>query len=146
VNTPGDVKTNGWGASVEYLLGKNYSVSGNLYSDVIGDLPAGFVSYFNTPKYRANIIFGNSGFGKKNRLAFNAVFRWTDSFFYEGFFGSGQMPAYKTVDAMVSYKFPETKSLIKLGATNLFNKYYRTGWGNPQIGGLYYISYGWNVF
>eukprot|EP01137_Pigoraptor_chileana_P011295 Opistho-2@61917 len=146
VNTPGDVKTSGWGASAEYLLPKNYSVSGNLYSDIIGDLPAGFISYFNTPKYRVNMAFNNSGFGKNDRFGFSVVYRWTNSFRYEGTFGAGQMPYTRTVDAMVSYKLPATKSLIKVGATNLLNTYYRTGWGNPQIGGLYYVSFGWNVF
>lgn len=145
-NTPGNVKTSGWGASVEYLLPRNFSVSGNLYHDEIGNLPAGFVSYFNTPKYRVNMAFANSGFGKDNRFGFNIVYRWANSFYYEGTFGAGMVPWIRTVDAMVSYKIPSTKSLIKIGATNLFNKYYRTGWGNPQIGGLYYISYGWNVF
>lgn len=146
VNTPGDVKTNGWGASLEYLLPKNFSVSGNVYSDNIGDLPAGFISYFNTPKYRMNLALNNSGFGKGDRYGFSMVYRWTDSFHYEGTFGAGHMPSTRTLDAMVSYKLPATKSLIKLGATNLLNTYYRTGWGNPQIGGLYYVSFGWNVF
>ncbi len=146
VNAPGNVKTSGWGASAEYLLGNNYSVSGNLYSDQIGDLPAGFISYFNTAKYRTNLTFANSGFGKDKRYGFNIIYRWSDSFFYEGTFSTGTVPSIKTLDAMVSYKFPESKSLVKLGATNVFNKYYRTGMGNPQIGGLYYISFGWNVF
>ena len=146
VNTPGDVKTNGWGASAEYLMDKNYSVTANIYSDVIGDLPTGFVSYFNTPKYRANLSFNNSGFGKDNRFGFSLVYRWVDKFTYEGTFAVGDMPSYGTVDGMVSYKLPSTKSLIKLGATNLTNSYYRTGFGNPSIGGLYYISYAWNVF
>ncbi|MCW3088219.1 MAG: hypothetical protein JWQ78_1605 [Sediminibacterium sp.] len=146
VNTPGEVKTSGWGASVEYLLGNNYSVSGNLYSDRIGDLPAGFVSYFNTPKYRVNMALNNTGFGKDNRFGFSVVYRWTNTFMYEGTFAVGQVPYVRTVDAMVSYKFPSTKSLVKVGATNLFNKYYRTGYGNPEIGGLYYVSFGWNVF
>ena len=146
VNTPGNVHTSGWGASLEYLLPKNYSISGNLYSDNIGVLPTGFVSYFNSPKYRANLAFNNSGFGKDNRFGFSVVYRWTDTFFYEGTFSVGQIPSNQTLDAVVSYKLPATKSLIKLGATNLFNKYYRTGFGNPQIGGLYYVSYGFNVF
>ncbi len=146
VNTPGDVKTSGWGASVEYLLPKNFSLSGNLYHDEIGTLPPGFTSYFNTPKYRVNMAFNNSGFGKDSRFGFSVVYRWTNTFIYEGTFSSGQLPYLRTVDAMVSYKLPSTKSLIKLGATNLFNKYYQTGYGNPSIGGLYYISYGWNVF
>ncbi len=146
VNTPGNVKTMGWGVSAEYLMPKNYSVSANLYSDEIGDLPVGFTSYFNTPKYRTNIAFNNSGFLKDNRYGFSVVYRWVDKFFYEGTFGSGQMPSYGTLDAVISYKFPVSKSLVKLGATNVFNKYYSTGWGNPSIGGLYYVSFGWNVF
>lgn len=145
-NTAGDVKTMGWGASAEYLMPKNFSVSGNVYHDEIGALPTGFTSYFNTPKYRVNMAFNNTGFGKDNRFGFSVVYRWANSFYYEGTFTSGMVPYIRTVDAMVSYKLPSTKSLIKLGATNLFNKYYTTGYGNPSIGGLYYISYGWNVF
>lgn len=146
VNTPGDVKTTGWGASAEYLLPKNFSVSANIYHDEIGSLPAGFVSYFNTPKYRVNATLANSGFGKGERFGFNIVYRWANSFYYEGTFGAGMVPWIRTIDASVSYKLPSTKSLIKIGGTNIFNKYYRTGWGNPQIGGLYYISFGYNVF
>lgn len=146
VNSPGDVKTTGWGASAEYMLPKNFSVSANIYHDEIGSLPAGFVSYFNTPKYRINATLSNSGFGKDERFGFNIVYRWANSFYYEGTFGAGMVPWIRTVDAAVSYKLPSTKSLIKIGGTNIFNKYYRTGWGNPQIGALYYVSYGWNVF
>jgi len=145
-NAPGSVDVKGWGASMEYLMPKNFSVNANLYSDVIGELPAGFVSYFNTPKYRFNAGFSNSGFGKDNRYGFNVTYRWVDSFNYEGTFAVGQVPSYSTVDAMVSYKLPSIKSLIKVGGTNIFNKYYYNGFGNVQIGGLYYVSFGWNVF
>jgi outer membrane receptor protein involved in Fe transport len=146
VNQTTDVTTNGWGASVEYLLPKNFSISGNVYSDVIGPTPSGFVTYFNTPKYRGNAAFNNSGFGPKNLFGFSVVYRWLQGFHYDGTFAAGEVPAYKTLDAMVSMKLPKTKSLIKIGGTNILNKYYRTGYGNPQIGGLYYISFGWNVF
>lgn len=146
VNAPGEVSTSGWGASAEYLLPNNFSFSGNLYHDEIGELPAGFVSYFNTPKYRVNMALNNSGFGKDKRYGFSVVYRWQNSFYYEGTFGVGMVPWMRTVDAMVSYKLPATKSMIKIGGTNIFNRYYRTGWGNPQIGGLFYVSYGWNVF
>lgn len=145
-NAPGNVNVNGWGASVEYMLPKNFNFTANVYSDIIGDLPTGFVSYFNTAKYRANIGFNNTGFGKDNRFGFNIVYRWVDSFFYQGTFAEGPVPSYTTVDAAVSYKIPSTKSLIKIGGTNIFNKYYVNAFGNPQIGGLYYISFGWNVF
>lgn len=146
VNAPGKVKVSGWGASAEYLFPKNYSVNANVYSDVIGDLPAGFVSYFNTPKYRFNAGFSNSGFGKENRFGFNVTYKWVDGFYYEGTFAVGNVPSYSTFDAQVSYKLLKTKSIIKLGGTNLLNKYYTNGYGNVQIGGLYYLSFGWNVF
>ena len=113
---------------------------------MIGTLPDGFVSYFNTPKYRTNIALNNSGFGKDKLFGFSLIYRWVDKFTYEGTFAVGDMPAYGTLDGMVSYKLPAIKSLIKLGATNITNNYYRTGFGNPQIGGLYYISFGYNVF
>jgi outer membrane receptor protein involved in Fe transport len=146
VNQSTDVSTNGWGASIEYLMPKNFSISGNVYSDKIGETPVGFVTYFNTPKYRVNAAFNNSGFGPKNLLGFSIVYRWLDSFHYDGTFAAGEVPSYKTLDAMVSLKFPKTKSMLKVGGTNILNKYYRTGYGNPQIGGLYYVSFGWNVF
>ncbi len=146
VNAPGTVDVNGWGASAEYLLPKNFSINANVYSDVIGDLPAGFISYFNTPKTRFNAGFGNSGFGKDNRFGFNVLYRWVDTFMYEGTFVSGQVPSYSTVDAQVNYKFLKSKSILKIGGSNILNKYYVNGFGNAQIGGLYYISFGWNVF
>ncbi len=146
VNQTTDVNTNGWGASVEYLMPKNFSISANVYSDVIGETPVGFVTYFNTPKYRGNAAFNNSGFGPKNLLGFSIVYRWLQGFHYDGTFAAGEVPAYKTLDAMISLKLPKTRSLVKIGGTNILNQYYRTGYGNPQIGGLYYISFGYNVF
>ena len=74
------------------------------------------------------------------------MYRWVDTFMYEGTFAVGQVPSYSTVDAQVSYKLPKTKSIIKVGGTNILNKYYTNGFGNIQIGGLYYLSFGWNVF
>jgi outer membrane receptor protein involved in Fe transport len=146
VNSTGSVNVKGWGASAEYLLPKNFSVNANVYSDVIGDLPPGFISYFNTPKTRFNAGFGNTGFGKDNRFGFNVLYRWVDTFFYEGTFATGQVPSYSTVDAQVNYKFLKSKSILKIGGTNIFNKYYINGFGNIQIGGLYYVSFAWNVF
>jgi len=36
--------------------------------------------------------------------------------------------------------------LLKLGGTNITNHYYRSAFGNPYIGALYYVSIGYNVF
>lgn len=145
VNAPGKVKTYGWGASIDYLLPKGFTLGLNASSDVLNDVPAGFRAFFNAPKYRTNVSVGNTGFGKKKLVGFNLMWRWQESFFYESDFIQGQLPAYHTVDASVNFKAPKIKSVIKVGANNLLNSYYRTAIANPSIGGLYYVSFAYNV-
>jgi outer membrane receptor protein involved in Fe transport len=145
-NSTQKVKTSGWGLSLDYLLPANFSVSSSIYGDQIGDLEAGFVSYFNTPKMRTNVSLNNSGFAFKNRLGFSAIYRYQDSFTYEGTFGVGRVSSFNTLDAVLTYKLPSMKSLLKLGGTNIMNTYYNTAHGSPQIGGLYYVSFAYNVF
>ncbi|MBL7727753.1 MAG: TonB-dependent receptor, partial [Dinghuibacter sp.] len=110
------------------------------------DVDEGLIASFNSPKYRTNLNFGNNAFGFKKRLGFNVAYRWQDSYFYESDFANGQLPAVHTLDAQVSYKLPAAKSIFKIGANNLLNQYYRTGFGNPMMGGIYYVSFGYNVF
>lgn len=145
-NTEGKVTTYGYGLSLDYQLPRGFIVGGNFSSDVLEDVPAGFIAFFNAPKYRSNLYVGNSGLGKQKRLGFNFTWKWQDAFFYESDFATGDVPAYHTVDGQVSWKVPQINSVFRLGANNLLNQYYRTGTGNPSIGGLYYVSYGYNLF
>ncbi len=143
-NAATTLKSFGWGLSAEYKLYKSYLLTANVSGDQLNDAPAGLVTFYNTPKLRYNIglsnpnVCGNWGFGIN--------YRWQDAFLWEGTFGTGDVPAYGAVDGFVSYKFSSIKSLFKIGATNLTNKYYTSAFGNPQIGGLYYASFGFNVF
>ncbi len=146
VNTTSKVKTLGWGIGLDYRLPKNFLVGVNASSDELKDVPVGFKTYFSTPKYRTNVSFGNNGFAYKKRVGFNVVYRWQDAFFYESDFTNGNIPAVHTLDAQISYKIPSAKTLIKIGATNLLNEYYTNGVGNSIVGGLYYVSLGYNVF
>lgn len=146
--TNSDTKVNAWGAGLgfDYKMAKNYFSFFNAYTDNLTNVPSGFQVGFNTPKYRLNAGFGNSGLGKKQRIGFNAVLRWQDDFFWEGAgFVDGTVKAYTTLDAQVNYKFPKIKSMIKIGGTNITNKFYQTGFGNPYIGGMYYLSLAYNV-
>jgi hypothetical protein len=143
-NSPTPVKARGWGIGGEYQLNKGFRIMANAYSDQLIDVPENLVSFFNTPKYRYNIGFANPNFYKG--IGFNIIHKWQDEINWEGTFGTGKIPAFGTVDAQVSYKLGKTNNLIKLGATNLLNNYYRNAFGNPYIGGLYYISFGYNVF
>lgn len=146
VNSTQKVNTHGWGASAEYLLPNNFAVNANVYSDEITNVPADFVAFYNTPKYRANIGLSNLGFLYKKRVGFSLQYRYQDAFYYENDFGAGNVDAFSTLDAQINYKFPAIKSMIKLGATNLTNHYYITAFGNPAIGGLYYASFAYNIF
>jgi outer membrane receptor protein involved in Fe transport len=144
-NSAAKVKTHGFGLGMDYLLPGNFSLFLNGYSDVITGVPPNFQAYFNTPKYRVNAGFANSGLGKKRAFGCNVMLHWQDAFMWEGELANGPVKAYATVDAQVSYKIPKWRSMIKLGGTNIFNNYYKSGYANPEIGGLYYISVGFNL-
>ncbi|MEP7258798.1 MAG: TonB-dependent receptor, partial [Flavitalea sp.] len=145
-NSSGKVKTYGFGASMDYLLPRNFMLTLNLSSDHIGNVEPGFVAFFNAPSYRLVAGFGNSGFGYQKRFGFNINIRNQDGFYYESDFRQGNIDGYTTLDAQVSYKFPQQRSILKVGGTNIFNSYYKTAFGNPAIGGIYYVSFGYNVF
>ena len=146
INSPDKVKTFGFGASVDYRLPKNFSIGANIASDNLTNVPENFVAYFNAPKYKLNANISNNGFGPKNRLGFTVAYRYQQALLYEGDFATGNLPEVHTVDAQFSFKLPKTKSIIKLGANNLLNSYYYNAIGNSQIGGLYYVSFGYNVY
>jgi outer membrane receptor for ferrienterochelin and colicin len=145
VNSPEKVKTYGWGAGLEYLIRSNLVVNANASSDKIKDVPSGFRAFFNAPELRTVLSLANTGFGKRKVLGYNITWRWQQGFFYENDFTQGDLPAYNTVDASFNIKLPKTKSMLKIGATNMLNEYYRTAVGNPSIGGLYYVSFAYGV-
>lgn len=146
VNSSTRVKTYGFGLGADYLLPKSYSVFFNAYSDVLTDVPSGFQSYFNTPKYRFNAGIANSGLGKKKVIGFNLSWHWQDAFNWDGELANGPVNAFTTIDAQVTYKIPAISSMVRLGATNLTNHYYKNAFANPEIGGIYYLSFGYNIF
>jgi outer membrane receptor protein involved in Fe transport len=145
VNSPQKVKTYGWGAGAEYLIRSNLIVSANASSDKLKDVPSGFRAFFNAPELRTVLSLANTGFGKNKVLGYNVTWRWQQGFFYENDFTQGDLPAFNTVDASLNVKLPKIKSMLKIGATNMLNEYYRTAIGNPGIGGLYYVSFAYGV-
>jgi outer membrane receptor protein involved in Fe transport len=145
-NVDSKVKTYGFGLGLDYTLPHNFFVNANFSSDKLSDVPVNFQAQFNAPLYRVGASLSNTGFGCNKRFGFNVGWRWQDKVDYTGDFASGEIPAYHSVDGQVSYKFPVQKILLKLGGTNLLNQYYRNGFGNASVGGLYYFSVGYNLF
>ena len=147
VNSTDKVKTYGFGLSVDYRLPLNFTIGANVASDNLKDVPSNFVAFFNSPKYKANASIGNSGFGPGKRLGFNVAYRYQGGFLYQADFATGNLPAVQTLDAQISLKLPKAnKSVIKFGATNLLNQYYYNAIGNAQVGGLYFVSFGYNIY
>ena len=146
VNSGDKVKTYGFGIGFDLKLPMNFTFSSSLASDILKDVPTNFVAYFNSPKYKVNASLGNTGFGKGKRLGFNVAYRYQGEFLYQGDFATGNLPVVQTLDAQFNIKFPKTKSIIKFGASNLLNQYYYNAIGNSQIGGLYYVSFGYNLY
>ena len=138
------VKTIGWGIGGEYQFIKKYVIYGNVFSDKLNGVQAGTVTYFNAPKYRVNVGLRNENFYKN--FGFNVVYKWQDRNYYEGTFVTGTLPSFGWWDGQITYRPKETKSTFRLGATNIANNYQRTGFGSPAVGGMYYVSYGYNLF
>lgn len=142
-NSEQDVKATGWGVSLEYKFIKEFMLYGNVFSDKLTDASAGLITFFNAPRYRFNIGLRNDNVYKG--VGFNVVAKWQDNNYYEGTFVTGTLPYFTWVDAQITYRPVGTKSTFRLGGTNIGNNYYRTGYGSPAVGGLYYFSYGFNL-
>ena len=166
-NNFNEIYVNGWGLGLDYALGGGYNVSANyanqvgtitlknnfgvIVKDVFGtDIVKRKMSdpvvsrtqrnFFISPENRFNLVLSNPKVTKN--FGFNIAYRWTDKMWVEqgNTQGDIMLPSWQTIDASVMYKLPKYKTTVKLGASNLANKYYSQGYGLAQIGGLYYIS------
>ena len=145
-NSANEVSSYGGGIGIDFMMRRGFVLSGNLSSDNIDNPDPNFATYWNTPKYRMNLALSNTGFGFQKRFGFCINYRWQDSFYTEADFRQGDVSAFSTLDAQISYKLTEIRSQLKLGGTNILNKYYKTAFGNPAIGAVYYVSYAYNIF
>lgn len=150
VNSPTQLKNAGWAVGLDYLLPGNFTIGANVSSNYLIDrdqIPTGFVTQFNTPKYRYNLTLGNRNI-RNTGFGFNVVFRAQESFLWESSFANAEavvrqqtiIPAYSTLDAQISKRLPNIKSILKIGGTNLTGKLYTQSWGNPYVGSMFYVS------
>jgi outer membrane receptor protein involved in Fe transport len=142
-NSDQTVRALGWGLGFEYQLPKKYVVFGNVFNDELNGVPTGEITFFNAPNYRFNIGLRNENI--HHNIGFSIIYKWQGDNYYEGTFITGTLPSFGLVDLQISYSMPKSKSIIRFGATNFSNGYNRTGYGSPAVGGLYYMSYGYNL-
>ena len=144
-NSSNKVNTVGAGLGLQYVLPRGFFAGGNVAYNDLSNADANVLTQFNTPKVKFNVSVGN--YTIRKIFGFNLTYRWQESYLYESSFVSGTTPAFGTLDAQISMKLPKMQhSMIKIGATNLLNKYYSDAIGNSQIGGLYYVSLGYNIY
>ena len=91
-----------------------------------------------------NIKFANRNVTDNFGFAIN--YRWQDAFIWESSTGKGVIPAFGTLDAQVSYRLENLKSVLKLGGSNILNERYITSFANPNIGAIYYLSITFDEF
>lgn len=137
VNDPDKVESYGMALGIDYKVGK-FNLSTNGSYNALRNGSTALASEYNTPKYRFNVGVASREIAKN--VGFSTVYRWQDQFTWSSTFVTGTVPAYGTLDAQVSLKIPAYSSTIKLGSSNLLNQYYTTSYGNPEVGGMYYVS------
>ena len=152
-NSSQDITASGWALGLNYALSRGYVVSANIANNNLnGFTSSDELQYasFNTPKYRYNLTFTKRA-TNDSKIGFSANLKHQDGFTWESgfvqpsetgipFFSNTQVPAINNLDAQVNYKLSSMKSIIKVGATNLFGTPYIQAYGNPSIGSMYYIG------
>ncbi len=104
ISTDKPVTSYGWAVSIDYRFPKGYLVRGNVAFNTLEaaqDGKLGFETRFNSPDYRTNLSVSNPDFYKN--FGFNVNWHWQNEFLWQAAFGVGDIPAFHTVDAQVSY-------------------------------------------
>jgi outer membrane receptor protein involved in Fe transport len=139
-NSQSQVYNYGGSAGLRYTLAGGYLAGANatyarLDRTANGD---GLEDGFNTPRWAYNLSFANEN--AYQNVGFGVNFRHQVSYYSQTFLVNGTVPAYSSLDAQVSYHIPTAQVSLKLGASNVLNRYYTTYLGGPSVGGLYYLT------
>ena len=139
-NSKSAVRNFGAELDLRYLLNDHYTVSANGSYQTLKKTGAndGLEDGFNTPQWMANA--GITGTNICKRIGFGVSAKYQSSYYWQSFLINGTVPAVFNMDCMVSYTLVKPSINIKLGASNVFNNYYYSILGGPQLGGFYYTT------
>ncbi|MCB0838256.1 MAG: TonB-dependent receptor plug domain-containing protein, partial [Bacteroidetes bacterium] len=142
-NIDGEVTSTGAGLGLTYLSRKGYKLEGN-YSYIVYDAEEAIAQNpnyfpdFNTPRNSFHLMASNKNVYQG--LGFSAKFRWTEGYTFQSPNGQGEIDPFQVLDIAILYEAKPLKSIIKLGAANLFNNNYKPVYGGPRIGAQYYMG------
>lgn len=164
INYGRDIMYQGFGLGLEYALPRNFLLSGNLSNNTLNAggvglfdnqlnrnvLDDGTQVGFNTPKYRYNVALANRNINNSG-WGFNLTYRYQQATLWQDLIMPAiartptlnqqiLIPGFGTLDAQVSKRIPGIRSILKVGGSNILKNEYTTGWGNPTIGAMYYVS------
>jgi iron complex outermembrane receptor protein len=139
-NSQSQVYNYGGSAGLRYEAGRGYLLGANttytrLDRTENGD---GLEDGFNTPRWTYNLSLANEN--AYRNFGFGLNYRWQQGYYSQTFLVNGNVPAYHTLDAQLSYAVPAAQVRFKLGASNVLNTYYVSYLGGPSVGGLYYLA------
>jgi iron complex outermembrane receptor protein len=148
INSNGKVPSWGGVISLSYYVGKGITPYVNYtYTDLdqtnINNNQVAVLSGFNTPKHKINIGVNAAHVWKG--LGFSANFKWVNSYQWESPFANGIVPSYHTLDLQVYYEIAKIHSTIRVGGSNIYNNMHIEAVGSPEIGGLYYVAYAFDI-
>ncbi|MDN3657936.1 TonB-dependent receptor [Ferruginibacter paludis] len=130
----------GGSLGVKYNLLRNLLINANVAYAKLDRKTGndGLEDGFNTPKWITNITLSSDHLYKG--IGAGITYKWQSSYYWQSFLVNGQVPAYGSMDVQMNYQFKKPGVSVKLGATNLLNRYYYSFLGGPSIGGLYYST------
>ncbi|MFH7015993.1 carboxypeptidase-like regulatory domain-containing protein [Flavobacterium sp. FlaQc-47] len=141
-NTTAQVSSLGFGIGLSKKIYKDFEIGANYnyaqFDFNQADDPS-FIAGFNTPKHRIKASLGNAKVIKN--LGFNVNVRWNTEYLWQSSFGDGMVPENTVLDAQINYAFTKLKSVIKVGATNLFGSDYLQVIGAGAIGQQWFVSW-----
>lgn len=139
-NSRTTIQTYGFSAGLRYRTQKGLNVFANATYSKLSKASDedGLEDGFNTPEWlwngglSADRIFGRLGGG----LSVHGQ----STYYWQSFLVNGDVPAYASFDAHLVHPLFRDRVSVRLGASNLFNNYYRSILGGPSIGGQYYLA------
>ena len=140
-NSQSTVYNYGGSFGLTYRMMRKFTLGGNVtYSKLDRTTNNdGLEDGFNTPEWIYNLSFGGDRI--YGRLGFNVSYKYQSSYYSQTFLVNGTVKSYGNTDAQVNYDLFKHKLNVKVGGSNVFNKYYYSYLGGPSIGGFYYTSF-----
>lgn len=144
-NSQSVISNFGFSAGVNYQWKKNLTLAANTTFAKLRNTENqdGLEDGFNTPKWIYNVSVSKKELFKNADASI--AYRWQSGYYSQTFLVNGQVPAYSSLDAQVTYRVPAIQSMVRLGANNLLNHYYVSFLGGPSIGGMYYVSVAYGI-